>query len=41
MNESDIRRMKVTLFKIGKLYRFFDDRELFKELSEYCNKSYY
>ncbi|MDG6219421.1 MAG: hypothetical protein QCI00_08270 [Candidatus Thermoplasmatota archaeon] len=37
----DITRKKVNIFKIGTLYcfkQYFDDRELFKELSEYYNE---
>jgi hypothetical protein len=42
VNEFDINRKKVNIFKIGNLYcfkQYFDDRELFKELSEYYNES--
>lgn len=38
----DINRKKVNIFKIANLYcfkQYFDDRELFKELSEYYNES--
>jgi hypothetical protein len=38
----DISRKKVNIFKIGNLYcfkQYLDDRELFKELSEYYNES--
>jgi len=37
----DISRKKVNIFKIGNLYcfkQYLDDRELFKELSEYYNE---
>ena len=40
----DISRKKINIFKIGKLYCFkayFNDKEIFKELSEYYNKEKY
>ena len=39
-----MRRRKVNIFKIGKLYcfkQYFNDKEIFKELSEYYNKGNY
>lgn len=39
-----MRRKKVNIFKIGKLYCFkayFSDKEIFKELSEHYNKGKY
>ena len=40
----DIKRKKVNIFKIGNLYcfkQYLDDRDLFKELSEYYNQKKY
>ena len=40
----NITRKKVNIFKIGKLYcfkQYFDDRELFNELSQYYNDKNY
>jgi len=42
--EFDIRRKKVNIFKIGKLYcfkQYFNDKEIFKDLSGYYNKGKY
>ena len=42
--EFDIDRKKINVFKIGKLYCFkhyFNDREVFKELSQYYNEKKY
>jgi len=40
----DITRKKINIFKIGKIYCFkhyFDDRDVFKELSKYYNEEKY
>ena len=42
--EFDIDRRKINIFKIGQLFcfkQYFNDKEIFKELSEYYNKSRY
>lgn len=42
--EFDITRKKINVFKIGKLYCFkhyFNDKQVFEELSEYYNKDKY
>ena len=42
--EFDIDRKKINVFKIGKLYcfkQYFNDKEIFKELSEYYNEKKY
>ncbi len=42
--EFDITRKKINIFKIGKLYCFkhyFNDREVFEELSKYYNEKKY